>query len=104
MKQNLLLLRLAIKLGIMFIGDFYKESKKEIADKTLYPQGNYSSCLERSTDILMNASKRARQYYALAIANHRLCSHGDNFNEEIKVLEVGFSKRDIKISRSFWQG
>lgn len=105
MKQKILLLKLAFKLAGMFLVDFYKESKREIEDKGLYPQEKYKTCLLRSSDIMFNASKRAINFYALAIANHRLCSHGDSVVKEIQELEEDLTVTESKVaSRSWWVG
>jgi hypothetical protein len=103
MKQKILLMKLAFKLAGMFMWDFYKILRMEIADKTLYPQENYSSCLERATAMVMDAMKRPLAFFALAIANHRLCSHGDNNVTEVKELSEGLSVKDSKAAlKVFW--
>ena len=105
MKQKLLLLKLAFKLAGMFMWDFYKESKREIADKTLYPQEKYGTCLARATEILINSMDKASRFYALAIANHRLCKHGDSVVKEIQELEEDLTYKESKqASRGFWLG
>lgn len=105
MKQKFLLMKLAFKLAGMFMVDFYKVLRSEIVDKTLYPQGNYSSCLERATAMVMDGMDRALRFYALAIANHRLCSHGDNRVTEVKELSESLSVKDSKAAiKIFWVG
>ncbi len=103
MKQKFLLWLLAFKLACIFLVEFYNESKKEIQDKTLYPQSKYGCCMERAGVILKSAIDRVLKIYALAIANHREDKHGEYHHEEMSTLRKGMDEKDIKIAtRIFW--
>lgn len=105
MRQKILLRLLAFKMALMFYKDFYTESVKEIEDDTLYPQSNYSSCLERATDIIKNSLTRVINFYSLAIANHREETHNENYKEEIDTLQTDLTDSEqVSASRGWWMG
>lgn len=104
MKQKLLLFMLGFKLAKMFLVDFYKVSKAEIKDKTLYPQSNYKSCLERATAILNKALERPLAYYATTIAHHRETCHGEGKVTDMVEVRENISAKEFKsaTNRGFW--
>jgi hypothetical protein len=105
MKQFIFTLELAFKIAGIFLVDFIKEQRRELVDKTLYPQPNYKNCVERATAILMKAMERAIKYYACAIAYHRFHDHSEDHSEEITELESGLSGKDFKSAtrtRGWW--
>lgn len=106
MKQKLLLLRLAFRLGRMFIVEMYKVLTDEVKNNT-YPQENYKTCLDRAMAMIGKAIERPTRYCACLIAHHRNDSHvEDDCSEEITTLEVDMSVSDIKsveASPGFWQ-
>ena len=104
MRQRLKTIRLVIIVGIMIMQDFYKYSIKEQKIKDLFHMSDYSTCLERATAILMKSIERALKFYALAIADHRICTHGDNkFEPEAEELAEDLSNKEIKnATRGWW--
>ena len=105
MKQKLLMLRLALILATMFFKEFYRISKEEIKNPSLYPQENYNSCLDRATAIIRDAAKKPITYYAFAIAHHRDVEHNENRSDEKYALRNDLSTKEQKsATRGFWLG
>lgn len=68
-----------------FRDDLTKVIEKEVKENHL-PQGKFSSCLERASAGIDEATKGVKKTLALAIALHREKEHGEDTMEEQAVL------------------
>lgn len=93
------------KMAELFEAGLREVLEREISEPGYLAQEDFGNCTERADAIIADASEKATQYLALAIAHHRKDKHGEDTSSEIAELEavVGEELSEETVSAAgFW--